>query len=59
MTGKPINLRQARKSRDRAEKRISADANAALHGRSKAQRLAGDDEKQRETAKLNGKKLDK
>jgi hypothetical protein len=34
----PVNLRQARKLRDRAKKRAQADANAALHGRSKSQR---------------------
>ena len=38
MTGKVVNLRSARKARARAEDRASADANAARHGRSKAQR---------------------
>lgn len=33
-----INLRQARKARDRARKKAEADANAARHGRSKAAR---------------------
>jgi hypothetical protein len=35
---KPINLRQARKARARAEKAAQADANAARHGLSRAER---------------------
>ncbi|WP_425052769.1 DUF4169 family protein [Psychromarinibacter sp. S121] len=33
------NLRQVRKDRARTEKRAAADENAALHGRTKAQRI--------------------
>lgn len=33
---KVINLNKARKARDKAEKRATADRNAALHGRSKS-----------------------
>lgn len=33
-----VNLNRARKARDRAEKRRKADANAAFHGLSKAQK---------------------
>lgn len=36
----PINLNKARKARDRAEAKAQADANAAKHGRTKAERLA-------------------
>ena len=36
MTGKVVNLRQARKRKDREGKAKEADANAALHGLSKA-----------------------
>ena len=36
----PINLRRARKERERAAKRQQADANAAKHGRTKARRAA-------------------
>lgn len=36
---KPVNLNHARKERARAEEKARADANAALHGRTKAQRL--------------------
>lgn len=35
----PINLNQARKDRTRADDKARADANAAKHGRTKAQRL--------------------
>jgi hypothetical protein len=59
MTDKPINLRQARKAREKAENRAEADANAALHGRPKWQRRAEDENKRRDTAQLDGKKLDK
>lgn len=34
-----INLRIARKARERAERRREGDANAARHGRSKAERI--------------------
>lgn len=36
---KIINLRTARKDRERSEARAEAAANAALHGRTKAQRV--------------------
>ena len=36
MTGKVVNLRQARKRKERDEKAKQGDANAALHGLSKA-----------------------
>ncbi|KAA9009781.1 DUF4169 family protein [Histidinibacterium aquaticum] len=36
---KVVNLRQVRKTRDRAEEKRRADENAVRHGRSKAQRL--------------------
>ena len=39
MTGKVVNLKAARKARARDEARAAADANAARHGRSKAERL--------------------
>jgi phage protein D len=39
MTGSVINLNRARKSLDRAKEKAQADANAAKHGRTKAQRL--------------------
>lgn len=36
---KPINLNQARKTQERAAGKARADANAAKHGRTKAERL--------------------
>lgn len=36
---KVINLRSVRKDRDRQEARAQADTNAALYGRTKAQRV--------------------
>ena len=38
MTNAPINLNRARKDRARDEKRAQANANAALHGQTKAQK---------------------
>jgi Domain of unknown function (DUF4169) len=38
MSAEVVNLRQARKARDKAAARVEADANAARHGRSKADR---------------------
>lgn len=38
MTGEPVNLRQARKRRDRAAREEQAARNRAAHGRSKAER---------------------
>lgn len=39
---KIVNLRQARKQRDRTAKKADAAANAALHGRTKTERAAED-----------------
>ena len=36
---RPVNLNQARKDRDRAQKKQQADENAVKFGRTKAQRL--------------------
>ncbi|MCK5920638.1 MAG: DUF4169 family protein, partial [Methylococcales bacterium] len=38
MTGKLVNLRQKRKQTERETKRKAADQNAALHGRTKAEK---------------------
>ncbi|MBW7921177.1 MAG: DUF4169 family protein [Rubellimicrobium sp.] len=35
----PVNLNCARKDRARAEAKVQADANAARHGRTKAERV--------------------
>lgn len=44
---KPINLRQFRKNRARAEARAAADANAARHGEPRALREAREAEARR------------
>ncbi len=54
MTQAPINLRRARKARERAEARRRGDANAALHGLSAAQRRAAGAEAQAQARKLDG-----
>ena len=40
--GEVVNLRTARKARDRKARETVADANRALHGRTKAERAADD-----------------
>ena len=39
MTGSVVNLGKARKVRDRVEEKAQADANAAKHGRTKAEQM--------------------
>ena len=55
---KIVNLRQARKQRDRAAKQAAADANAARHGRTKAKRLAEEQEAAKAEKTLDGHKRD-
>lgn len=38
MTGTVVNLNRARKARDRSAEKAQADANAAKHGRTRAER---------------------
>ncbi|WP_083943231.1 DUF4169 family protein [Sphingomonas soli] len=54
--GEVVNLRQARKARDRKVRAVQADANRALHGRTKAERLADAAERQRIAQTLDGAK---
>lgn len=49
-----INLRQARKNRDRAEKRAAGDANAAKFGRTKAEKALTVAEAERVERVLDG-----
>ncbi|WP_221792305.1 DUF4169 family protein [Aquisediminimonas sediminicola] len=56
--GEVINLRQARKARDRSAKQVQAAANRALHGRNKAQRQAEEMEAARLAHLLDGAKID-
>ena len=58
MADAPINLRRARKARDRAARRFEADANAARHGRPKTERARLDAEADREARRHEGHRLD-
>lgn len=49
-----VNLRQARKQRDRQAKRATADANAAKHGETKALRQLRAAETSLATRRLDG-----
>ncbi|MDI1295690.1 MAG: DUF4169 family protein [bacterium] len=54
-----INLRQARKAKMRADKAGQADANRAKFGRTKAERIAASDEKDRMARLLDGAQREK
>ena len=56
--GEIVNLNKARKARDKAEAKRAADANRLTFGRTKTERQATQKERDRETAKLDGHKLD-
>jgi hypothetical protein len=49
-----VNLRAARKARDRAAKRAEADQNAAKFGRSKAERTRDEAEADKARRELDG-----
>ncbi len=53
-----VNLRQARKAKARAAAKARADANAAKHGRTKAQRLAEEAAAERMRRGLDGHRTD-
>lgn len=54
-----VNLRRARKTRARAEDKAKADANAARHGRSKAEKRISETETARAVRHLDGVKRDR
>jgi hypothetical protein len=54
--GEIVNLRRARKARDRREKEDAAQANRVAFGRTKSERELTDARKQLEAAKLDGLK---
>ena len=58
MVGKIVNLRAARKARTRAERKTRADSNAALHGRTKAQRAEEAAARERAARTLDGHRID-
>lgn len=56
--GEVVNLRRARKAKVRAEKELTATANRALHGRTKAERQAEETERARAERTLDGARRD-
>jgi len=58
MTGKLVNLRQKRKQVERTKKRKAADQNAALHGRSKAEKTLQNAQASQAARVLDGVKRD-
>lgn len=55
---KVINLNKARKARDKADKRATADRNAAMHGRSKADKALDKSVTERAERDLDGHRRD-
>jgi hypothetical protein len=56
--GEVVNLNKARKARDKAEAKRTADANRLTFGRTKAERQTTQMERDRDAAHLEGHKLD-
>ncbi|MEM8824341.1 MAG: DUF4169 family protein [Pseudomonadota bacterium] len=56
--GKVINLRKARKTRARKDKAAKADANAARHGRTKAQKTVEDAAAAKARRDLDGHRIE-
>ncbi|MHA1528557.1 MAG: DUF4169 family protein [Alphaproteobacteria bacterium] len=54
MTGKPVNLRRARKQKAREEARAEADASAARHGEAKPVRTLREAREALEARRLEG-----
>tara|TARA_R110002111_G_scaffold250409_1_gene314646 strand:+ start:67 stop:243 length:177 start_codon:yes stop_codon:yes gene_type:complete len=55
----PINLRKARKNKERAEKSARADENRVRFGRTKAEKQVTEKETQAKIKNLDDKRLDK
>ena len=58
MTGSVVNLNRARKALDRAKEKAQADANAAKHGRTKAERLLEAAQAEKARRALDGAKFE-
>lgn len=58
MTGKLVNLRQKRKQIERETKRKAADQNAALHGRTRAEKTLQQGQSAKAARVLDGHKRD-
>lgn len=56
---KVVNLRRARKAKARGEAARSADANAARHGRTKAERRAEEDAADRAARHVDGHEVER
>jgi hypothetical protein len=54
-----INLRRARKDKERRDKQSEADANRRRFGRTRAQKAADEEAAARRQRTLDGKRLDK
>lgn len=54
----PVNLNKARKARERAARKAQADANAARHGQSKAERLLAASREVQARARLEAHRRD-
>ena len=57
MSAKVVSLSRARKDRARSARRAEADANAARHGRTRAEREAERDAAERAARALHGHRL--
>lgn len=56
--GEIVNLNRARKARDKAAAKRTAEANRLTFGRTKAERLTTRTERDRDAARLDGHRLD-
>jgi len=54
-----INLNRARKDRDKAARKVQAAVNRAAHGRTKAERVNADRDRDRAATTLDGHRRDK
>lgn len=57
--GEILNLRQARKARERAEKDRAAEANRIAFGRTKAERRVSDAQNELDRARLDAHRLER
>jgi hypothetical protein len=58
MTGVVINLNRVRKAKRREDDERRAAENRAIHGRTKAERLSVEKDKERAARELDGKRRD-
>ncbi|MDE2578392.1 MAG: DUF4169 family protein [Hyphomicrobiales bacterium] len=56
MSGEIVNLRRARKQRDRLDAQARAAENRAVHGRAKDERKSAETERARQNRQLDGAK---